>query len=89
MSFDDALSHTKSNINNIDDDDNTRIFRIFEMWIAMNEFDDHVLALLKQRRERPEFFINRLIIDPRNDQLPVGLIPQLVENCTCIAEVGV
>lgn len=76
MSFDDALSHTKSNINNIDDDDdNKRIFRIFEMWIAMNEFDDRILALLKQRRERPEIFINRLIIDSRNDQLPVGLIP--------------
>ena len=31
-----------------------------------------------------------LIIDPRNDQLPVGLIAQLVEHCAAyIAEVSV
>ena len=30
-----------------------------------------------------------LKIDPHNDQLPVGLIAQLVEHCTSIAEVGV
>ena len=30
-----------------------------------------------------------LIIDPHNDQLPVGLIAQLVECCTGIAEVRV
>ena len=30
-----------------------------------------------------------LIIDPHNNQLPVGLIAQLVEHCTGIAEVRV
>jgi len=30
-----------------------------------------------------------LIIDSHNDQLPVGLIAQLVEQCTGIAEVRV
>ena len=30
-----------------------------------------------------------LIIDPHNDLLPVGLIAQLVEHCTGIAEVRV
>ena len=29
------------------------------------------------------------MIDPQNDQLPVGLIAQLVEHCTSIAEVRV
>ena len=29
------------------------------------------------------------MIDPQNDQLPVGLIAQLVEHCTGIAEVKV
>ena len=29
------------------------------------------------------------VIDPRNDQLPVGLIAQMVENNTGIAEVRV
>ena len=33
--------------------------------------------------------VNGLIIDPHNDQLPVGLIAQLVEHCTSIAEVRV
>lgn len=76
MSYDDKLSHTKSNINNTDDDDNTRIFLVFEMRIAMNEFDDRILALLMQQQERLLFFIDRLIIDPHNDlQLPVGLTP--------------
>ena len=35
------------------DDDNTGIFHVFEMWIGMNELDHHILALLKQQRERP------------------------------------
>ena len=82
MSYDDELSHTKANINNVDDDDNTRIFLVFEMRIEMSEFAHRILALLMQRQERLEFFIGRLIIDPHNDQLPVGLIPQLVEHCT-------
>jgi len=30
--------------------------------------------------------IQGLMIDPHNDQLPVGLIAQLVEHCTCIVE---
>ena len=30
-----------------------------------------------------------IIINPHNDQLPVSLIAQLVENCAGIAEVGV
>ena len=38
------------------DDDNTGIFHIFEMQIGMNEFDYPILALLKQRQERPEKF---------------------------------
>jgi len=33
--------------------------------------------------------IYRLIIDPHNHLLPVGLIAQLVEHCTGILEVGV
>ena len=36
------------------DDDNTRIFHVFEMQIGMNEFDYGTLVLLKQQRERPE-----------------------------------
>ena len=82
MSYDDELSHTKANINNVDDDDNTRIFLVFEMRIEMSEFAHRILALLMQRQERLEFFIGRLIIDPHNDQVSVGLIPQLVEHCT-------
>ena len=35
------------------DDDNTGIFHVLEMCIVMNEFDHHVLALLKQQQERP------------------------------------
>ena len=31
--------------------------------------------------------IYRLIIDPPNDQLPVGLKAELAEHCTSIAEV--
>jgi len=34
-------------------------------------------------------FIYRVIIDPHNNQLPVGLIAQLVEHCTGSAEVRV
>ena len=30
--------------------------------------------------------IYRLIVDPCNDQLPVGLIAELVEHCTGILE---
>lgn len=30
-----------------------------------------------------------VMIDPRKDQLPVGLISQLIENCAGIAEVRV
>ena len=37
-------------------DDNTRIFHVFEMRIGMNEFDHHILVLLKQQQERPETF---------------------------------
>ena len=33
--------------------------------------------------------IYAIIVDPQNDQLPVGLIAQLVEHCTRIAEVRV
>ena len=33
--------------------------------------------------------IYALIVDPQNDQLPVGLIAQLVGHCTRIAEVRV
>ena len=29
----------------------------------------------------------RFITNQQNDQLPVGLLAQLVEHCTCIAEV--
>ena len=29
-------------------------FEVFEMQIGMNEFGHHILALLKQQRERPE-----------------------------------
>ena len=36
----------------------------------------------------PDTF-NGFIIDPRDDQLPVGLIAQLVEHCSSIAEVRV
>ena len=56
------------------DDYNTRVFIVSEMRIAMNEFDHRILGL---------------IIDPQNDRLPVGLIAQLVEHCTGIAEVRV
>ena len=28
-------------------------FHVFEMWIGVNEFDHHILVLLKQQRERP------------------------------------
>ena len=31
------------------DDVNIIIFLVFEMWIAINEFDHHVLLLLKQQ----------------------------------------
>ena len=33
--------------------------------------------------------IYRLIINPHNNLLPVGLVAQLVEHCTCIAEVNI
>ena len=107
---------------------------VFEMRSEMNEFDSHILALLKQLPERPEqgfepwplqfqcsalpvelsgqlgcevrwmnlkvcisisnpfinviyLHIHRLIINPHNNLLPVGLIAQLVEHCTGITEV--
>ena len=38
------------------DDEDTRIFPVFEMRIRMNEFDDGISALLiKQQREKKEF----------------------------------
>ena len=40
------------------DDDNARIFHVFEIKIGMNEFDHRILALLKQQRERPESFVS-------------------------------
>ena len=38
----------KSNNNDIIVYDNTGIFHVFEMRIRLNEFDHHILALLKQ-----------------------------------------
>ena len=39
-----------------DDDHNTEIFHVCEIWIGMNEFDHRILALLKQLRLRKAFF---------------------------------
>ena len=38
------------------DEDNTRVFHVFEMWIGKNEFDHGILALFKNQREGPEKF---------------------------------
>ena len=38
---------------------------------------------------RSILIIYGLIIDPHNDQFPVGLLAQLTEHCTALAEVRV
>ena len=47
-----------------------------------------VLLWYLGRSETKLFPFYRLTIDPRIDQLPFGLIAQLVEYCTGIAGVG-
>ena len=47
-----------------------------------------VLLWYLGRSETKLFPFYRLTIDPRIDQLPFGLITQLVEYCTGIAEVA-
>ena len=72
------------------------------MRIEENKFDHRILALLKQQRESTDKFLKKnscitiiylciygLIINPHNDQRPLGLIAQLVKNQTPIAEVRV
>ena len=36
------------------DNDNTRIFHLFEMQTTINDFNHAILELLKQQRERPK-----------------------------------
>ena len=60
------------------DDDNTGIFHL-------SAFQTHGKFLYYHHY----LHIYELIIDPHNDLLPVGLIAQLVEHCTGIAEVRV
>ena len=62
----------------------------------MNEIDHGILSLLKPQLQIPciniiYLHIHGLIykIDQHNDQLPVGLIAQLVEHYTHIVEVRV
>ena len=54
-----------------------------------------VLSASLWQQERPEqdsnpdLIIYHLIIDPHNDQLPIGLMARLVDHCTGITEVRV
>ena len=42
------------------DDDNTRIFHVFEMLIEMNEFDHRILALLQgELRDKNALFLKK------------------------------
>lgn len=44
---------------------------------------------LNLRKKLKKLDISRLIIDPHNDLLTVGMIAQMLERCTDIAEVRV
>lgn len=73
------LKSTTVNVNaRKTDDDNTGIVYVFEMWIVMNA--GAVLHPLRYQANCEQ--VNWVL-------LPGGLITQLVEPCTCIAQVRV
>ena len=76
-------------------DDNTRIFHVFEMRIGINEFDQRIFFKTHFKYMENSgitiicLHIYGLIIDPHNHLLRFGLVTELVEQCTGIAEVRV
>ena len=71
---------------------------VFELWIEKNVNDPHSFFFLffkymnfmyQNHLCTSIFIIYRLIMDPHNDQHPVGLIVQMVEHCTGLSEVSV
>ena len=66
----------------------------FELWIetklmSMIHTVSFLLLFFVVFLCRSILIIYQLIINPHNNQLPVGLIAQMVEHCTGIAEVSV
>ena len=60
---------------------------LFEFAVKIHEF--HILTSYLYNYIQIYMTFNGLIIDPHDDQLPFGLMAQLVEHCSSIAEVRV
>ena len=56
-----------------------RIFLLFDLWSAVQIYVSYIYIHL--------FIFHGYITNSQYDQLPVGLIAQLVEHCTGVAEV--